>query len=239
MEAEITSLRSMETWRLVDLPPGRKPIGCRWTYKLKVDTEGKASRWKARLVAQGFSQKAGIDYDETFAPVARLTTIRILIAIALRHGMKIWSMDVVTAYLNGTISDDIYMSQLPHYDDGTGRVCKLLRSLYGLKQSGREWFTVARNPEGHHRLKHVDVHHHFVRELVANEQVSVTQIGTDDNAADIFTKVTSLARLQEGMMQLGLGDNRLASAKTDHPRGECLGDGPAAGGMFGVVVIPE
>ncbi|KAE8255552.1 hypothetical protein A4X13_0g3000 [Tilletia indica] len=142
MEAEIDSLKSMETWILTKLPPGRKPIGCRWTYKLKLDTEGKATRWKARLVAQGFSQKAGIDYDETFAPVARLTTVRILVALAIRHKMKIWSMDVVTAYLNGTITEDIYMSQPPHFDDGTGRVCKLRRSLYGLKQSGREWFSV-------------------------------------------------------------------------------------------------
>ncbi|KAE8239630.1 hypothetical protein A4X06_0g8158, partial [Tilletia controversa] len=501
MKSEINSLESMRTWDLVNLPEGRKPIGCRWTYKLKTDTEGMAARWKARLVAQGFSQKAGIDYDETFAPVARLTTIRILFALALRHKMKIWSMDVVTAYLNGTITEDIFMMQPPNFDDGSGRVCKLRRSLYGLKQSGREWFSVvatwlkaqgfwptqsepcvftkrdrygnaiiivlyvddvliacqnqstidsirdsfsqrfrmtdngplsqvlglkvdinhgagtatisqqayidsiirrfgmdeanavdspmtaalqglgrrtdgqataaeictfasligcemwaaqgtrpdiayavsrlarfmanprpehivgayrllrylkgtsgiglvftdesnvqiegfcdadhakdhdnrrsvsgyaffvhgnlvswrsrlqatvaissteseyvamseaareakwlrtftteldfaprrptdiftdssgayslARNPEGHNRLKHIDVHHHFVRELVANQQVSVTQIGTDENAADTFTKVTSLARLQDGMSQLGLGDNRLGRA---------------------------
>ncbi|KAE8231736.1 hypothetical protein CF326_g3244 [Tilletia indica] len=501
MKEEMSSLESMKTWSLTDLPAGRKPVGCRWTYKLKLDAEGKATRWKSRLVAQGFSQRPGVDYNETFAPVARLTTVRILVALAIRHKMSIWSMDVVTAYLNGTINEDIYMLQPPHFNDGTERVCKLHRSLYGLKQSGREWFTVvaawlkgegfkalqsepcvftkveangepvtvllyvddvlilakhqrtidgirsafterfkmtdngpltqvlglkiginhssglatisqeayikslvqrfgledanavdtpmtaalqgigprtdgqataaeitlfacligclmwaaqgtrpdiayavsrlarfmsnprpehiigakrlvrylkgtssiglvytcahdaqiegfcdadhakdpttrrsvsgyaffihgnliswrsrlqatvaissteseymamseaareakwvrtfttelhlaprratdiftdssgayslARNPEGHNRLKHVDTHHHFVRELVASQQVNVTQIGTDDNAADIFTKVTSIARLHEGMIQLGLGDNRRASA---------------------------
>ncbi|KAE8228096.1 hypothetical protein CF326_g6985 [Tilletia indica] len=142
MNAEIESLKSMHTWDLVDLPPGRKAIGCRWTYKLKLDADGNAARWKSRLVAQGFSQRAGVDYGETFAPVARLTTVRVLIALAIRHGLTMWSMDVVTAYLNGSVTEDIYMIQPPHYEDGTKRVCKLKRSLYGLKQSGREWFSV-------------------------------------------------------------------------------------------------
>ncbi|KAE8212989.1 hypothetical protein CF319_g9212, partial [Tilletia indica] len=140
MDDEYKSLMEMGTWELCHPPPGRKLIGCRWVYKVKTDPEGRAIRKKSRLVAQGFTQVEGIDYDETFAPVARLSALRMIVTLAIQLGLRLHGMDVKTAYLNGELDVDIFMKQPPGYDDGTGRVCRLLRTLYGLKQSGRYWY---------------------------------------------------------------------------------------------------
>ncbi|KAE8186284.1 hypothetical protein CF335_g7486, partial [Tilletia laevis] len=140
MDEEYASLIEMGTWELCHPPAGRKLIGCRWVYKVKTDPEGRAIRKKSRLVAQGYTQVEGIDYDETFAPVARLSALRMMVTLAIQLGLRLHGMDVKTAYLNGELDVDIYMKQPPGYDDGTGRVCRLLRTLYGLKQSGRYWY---------------------------------------------------------------------------------------------------
>ena len=140
MKSELASQRSNETWDLVDLPEGRSPIGCRWIFKLKRASDGSISRFKARLVAQGFSQREGIDYAETFAPVARFTSIRCLLAIAARKGYLLSQMDVCTAFLNGELDEEIYMKQPPSgCGKSDGRVCRLRRGIYGLKQSPRQW----------------------------------------------------------------------------------------------------
>ncbi|KAE8221726.1 hypothetical protein CF326_g8509 [Tilletia indica] len=144
MGEEVSSLKEMGTWTLVDLPKGREMVGSRWVFKLKLDREGCAARYKARLVAQGFTQREGIDFSETFAPVARLGTIRITISLALAFGLNLHSIDIKTAYLNGKLSEEVYMQQPPEYDDGTGRVCLLRRAIYGLKQAGRAWFDTLR-----------------------------------------------------------------------------------------------
>ncbi|KAE8242086.1 hypothetical protein A4X06_0g7253 [Tilletia controversa] len=140
MDDEYKSLIEMGTWELCHAPPGRKLIGCRWVYKVKTDPEGRAIRKKSRLVAQGYTQVEGIDYDETFAPVARLSALRMMVTLAIQLGLRLHGMDVKTAYLNGELDVDLYMRQPPGYDDGSGRVCRLLRTLYGLKQSGRYWY---------------------------------------------------------------------------------------------------
>lgn len=103
MEDEINSLKKNETWELVDLPEGKNIVGCKWVYKLKTDADGKLQKYKARLVAQGFSQKYGIDYDEVFAPVARQTTFRTLLAVAASRNMKVHHFDAKTAFLNGEL----------------------------------------------------------------------------------------------------------------------------------------
>ena len=132
------------TWELVELPSGRIPIGCRWVFKTKRGSDGKVERYKARLVAKGYTQKFGEDYDETFSPVVRYSSVRALLAFAVQNGMMIHQMDVVTAFLNGTLEEEIYMEQAPGYTKGGEKnlVCKLKRSLYGLKQSSRCWNTV-------------------------------------------------------------------------------------------------
>jgi hypothetical protein len=140
-EAEYHSLIENDTWDLVKLPSGRKPIGCKWVFKVKRDKDGKIERFKARLVAKGYAQKYGIDYDETFSPVVRFSSIRALLAFSVQNDMLIHQMDVVTAFLNGNLKEEIYMEQPPGYLQ-PGRenlVCKLKKSLYGLKQSPRCW----------------------------------------------------------------------------------------------------
>ena len=103
--------------------------------------DGNVVTYKARLVAKGFTQRQGIDYEETFSPVAMLKSIRILLAIAAYYDYEIWQMDVKTAFLNGMLSEEVYMVQPPGFErsDQPDRVCKLKRSIYGLKQASRSW----------------------------------------------------------------------------------------------------
>ena len=108
-DVEYQSLLENETWELVELPAERKPISYKWVFKVKHDETGKVERFKGRLVAKGFLQKYGIDYDETFSPVARFSSIRALLAIGISRKMLIHQMDVVTAFLNGTLDEEIYM----------------------------------------------------------------------------------------------------------------------------------
>ena len=134
-DAEYKSLMENKTWELVKLPEGRRAIGCKWVFRVKYDSNGQVERFKGRLVAQGYSQKYGIDYDETFSPVARFSSIRTLLAFAVEMGMQIHQMDVVTAFLNGNLKEEIYMQQPSGYmqPDKNELVCKLKKSLYGLK----------------------------------------------------------------------------------------------------------
>ena len=128
-----------QVWTLIDPPEGIKTIGCKWVFKKKTDMDGKVHTYKARLVAKGFKQTHGIDYDETFSPVAMLKSIRILIFIAAYHDYEIWQMDVKTAFLNGNLLEDVYMTQPEGFvqPKNSGKVCKLQRSIYGLKQASR------------------------------------------------------------------------------------------------------
>ncbi|EXC18499.1 Retrovirus-related Pol polyprotein from transposon TNT 1-94 [Morus notabilis] len=112
MKLEIESMHSNSVWQLVDLPEGVKPIRCKWIYKRKRGVDGKVETYKARLVAKGYTQKEGVDYEETFSPVAMLKSIRILLAIAAYFDYEIWQMDVKTPFLNGYLDETIYMDQL-------------------------------------------------------------------------------------------------------------------------------
>ena len=138
MNEELNAIEKNQTWTLVDLPDGRKAIGCKWVFKLKRDEKGEIARFKARLVAQGFSQKYGVDYDEVFAPVARSTTLRVLLSFAGRNKYIVKHFDVKTAFLNGILDEDIYMRQPQGFKKGD-KVLKLNKSLYGLKQAARVW----------------------------------------------------------------------------------------------------
>ena len=146
-DLEYQSLMENQTWELVDRPNGRKPIGCRWVFKTKCGSDGKVERYKARLVAKGYTQKYGEDYDETFSPVVRYSSIRTILAFAVQNGMLVHQMDVVTAFLNGILEEEIYMDQPPGYvkNGKENRVCKLKKSIYGLKQSSRCWNTVLKD----------------------------------------------------------------------------------------------
>src|SRR3954447_406582 len=130
-----------KVWTLVDIPEDRKAVENKWIFKKKTDAEGNVSVYKARLVAKGFRQIQGVDYEETFSSVAMIKSIRILLAIVAYHDYEIWQMDVKTAFLNGNIEEELYMMQPEGFVDpkDASKVCKLQRSIYGLKQASRSW----------------------------------------------------------------------------------------------------
>lgn len=121
---------------------GVKPVSCKWVYKLKNKADGSIDRYKARLVARGFSQEYGLDYEETFSPIAKLTTVRVLISLAINKGWTLWQMDVSNAFLYGELDRVIHMEQTLGFvsKSNPNPVCKLKKALYGLKQSPRAWF---------------------------------------------------------------------------------------------------
>ena len=132
---------SNDTWDLVPLPEGKNVVGSRWVFKLKHNSDGSVERYKARLVAQGYSQSEGVDYQEVFSPVVRYSTVRSLLAVANIYDWEIHQMDVKTAFLQGDLEEEIYMRQPDGYidNDKPNQVCKLKKSIYGLKQAARCW----------------------------------------------------------------------------------------------------
>ncbi|KAJ9553540.1 hypothetical protein OSB04_017585 [Centaurea solstitialis] len=141
IDDELSSILENNTWVLSDLPPGSKPLGCKWIFKKKMKVDGTIDKFKARLVIQGFRQKPGIDYFDTYAPVARISTIRLLIALAAIHNLVVHQMDVKTAFLNGELDEEVYMKQPEGFvmPSNEHKVCKLVKSLYGLKQAPKQW----------------------------------------------------------------------------------------------------
>lgn len=138
MTEEYNALVKNNTWTIVDLPEGRKPISSKWVYKIKYKRD-QVDKYKARLVARGFTQRYGFDYTETFSPVVKMDTIRLLLTLANQFSWGMVQMDVKTAFLNGTIEEEIYMSQPIGFNNSTKQVCKLNRSIYGLKQASLAW----------------------------------------------------------------------------------------------------
>lgn len=134
-----------KTWIVSSLPKGRTPIGCRFILKKKRDANGRVQKYKARLVAQGFSQKEGIDFSETFAPVTTFATITLLLNIATFYNYEMHQMDFDSAYLNAALTEEIYMKAPQEYEIDKNKVLKLEKSLYGLKQAGREWFKLLKS----------------------------------------------------------------------------------------------
>ena len=138
---EMNALCKNNTWEVVELPEKKNTVGCRWLFKIKYNKDGVAERFKPRLVAKGYAQKHGIDYDEIFSPVVRFSSIRMLLAASLKRDMHIHQMDIQTAFLNEHLKEEIYMMQ-PEGSIQPGQehwVCELKKSLYGLKQSPKCW----------------------------------------------------------------------------------------------------
>ncbi|PKU73789.1 Retrovirus-related Pol polyprotein from transposon TNT 1-94 [Dendrobium catenatum] len=143
MSDEFQALQTQGTWILVPPNSNQNVLGCKWTFRTKLNSDGTPARYKARLVAKGFNQEYGLDYDETFSPVAKMMTIRILLSLAIHHEWPIRQLDVSNAFLHGSLNHTVYMKQPIGFVDTAhpDHVCQLKKALYGLKQSPREWFS--------------------------------------------------------------------------------------------------
>ncbi|KAK2391726.1 putative mitochondrial protein [Trifolium repens] len=146
MKNELDALISTNTWSIVDLPENKKPIGCKWVYKIKYNADGSIERYKARLVAKGYTQLEGVDYFDTFSPVVKLTTVRSLLALASIKGWFLEQLDVNNAFLHGDLNEEVYMTlpqgfTLSDPANSNTKVCKLQKSIYGLKQASRQWYS--------------------------------------------------------------------------------------------------
>ena len=141
MKEEMDSLMSNQTWELAELPPGKKALHNKWVYRIKEEHDGN-KRYKARLVVKGFQQKEGVDYNEIFSPVVKLTTIRLVLKIVAAENLHLEQLDVKTAFLHGDLEEELYMRQPEGFikEDRKNLVCRLKKSLYGLKQAPRQWY---------------------------------------------------------------------------------------------------
>lgn len=139
MDEEYESLLRNETWTMTELPQDRTPIQCKWVFTIKERPNCTTPRYKARLVAKGFIQKPGIDYGETFAPVMKMDSIRIILSLATYYNLNMVHFDVKTAFLHGELDEELYLMQPEGFDDGTNQVCRLKKGLYGLKQASKSW----------------------------------------------------------------------------------------------------
>ncbi|GJR98627.1 retrovirus-related pol polyprotein from transposon TNT 1-94 [Tanacetum coccineum] len=282
MKEEVESLHKNETWELVKLPKEKRVISCKWLFKVKDGIPGvESKRYKARYVVRGFDQREGIDFNEVFSPVVRHTSIRVLLSIVALQDLELEQLDVKTAFLHGHLEEEIYVEQpegfkVPGKED---HVCRLKKSLYGLKQSPRQWYKrravgskihweavkcilrylkgtsniglsfeksraspngvvgyvdsdyagdldarkslssyifshcgsaiscvvhLTKNNKFHSKIKHIEVRHHFVRDIIEKGEVIVDKIHTNDNPADMLTKVLTPTKFKHCLDLVGV-----------------------------------
>ncbi|KAK9111245.1 hypothetical protein Scep_018764 [Stephania cephalantha] len=142
MEEEMKAIEKNETWEITDLPEGKNAIGLKWVFKTKFAADGSILKHKARLVAKGYAQQYGIDFEETFSPVARFETVRLILALAAQLQWMVYQFDVKSAFLNGELHEEVYVAQPEGFEKGNEtKVYKLRKALYGLKQAPRAWYS--------------------------------------------------------------------------------------------------
>jgi len=201
VDEEMDSIRRNKVYDLEELPAGRRAIGCRYVFTVKHGPDGSVERYKARLVAKGFSQVEGVDFNETFAPVAKFSSIRALLAMASALNLDVQQMDVKTAFLNGDLDEEIYMEQPPGtVEPGKEHlVWRLRKALYGLKQSPRMWYQKLEAMLNKHGFQRCEADHSvFVRRNATRGSVCIVAVYVDDmlligDPADVATVKTALA----------------------------------------------
>ena len=142
VKEEVQALEKSGTQEVSTLPEGKKTVGCKWIFSVKYNASGSVNRYKARLVAKGFTQSYGIDYEETFAPMAKLNSVRVILSLVANLDWPLHQLHIKNAFLNGELEEEVYMNIPPRLETPrtAGKVCKLRKSLYSLKQSPRAWF---------------------------------------------------------------------------------------------------
>jgi hypothetical protein len=223
MNEEMASLDANGTWELVPLPSGAKPIPCKWIFKVKRDAHGNIGRFNARLVAKGFAQRAGIDYDKVYALVSKHTTLQALLATVASKDWHLHQLDVKVAFLNGEVNEEIYMQE--GYPCEPGQVCHPKRLLYSLKQAPRAWHTKVKEKLGSSGSK-VSCSHPgffigseqgvkvFVLIYVDNMLIARESIEAINKFKELFKSIFTIRDMSEGKYFLGLEITRDRDART-------------------------
>ena len=196
IKAELDQLREKGTWMLVSTPKDAVPLNNKWVFAKKYGKGGELLKYKGRLVVKGYAQRPGFDYVETFSPVVRMETLQAILALSALKRLEIGQLDVKGAYLNGTLKERVHMRQPEGYEDGTDRSCLLIKTLYGLKQSGREW-----NIELDSKLKK-----HTFKRLIADPCVYIRRGGEDLEVITVWV---------DDLMLFATSKSLMAKMKTD------------------------
>ncbi|GJU51531.1 retrovirus-related pol polyprotein from transposon TNT 1-94 [Tanacetum coccineum] len=228
MQDEIHEFDRQDIWELVPPPDYAMIIALKWIYKVKLDEYGDVLKNKARLIAKGYRQEEGLDFEESFALVARLEAIRIFLANAASKNITDYQMDVKTAFLNGKLKEEVYVSQPEGFVDPhrPHHVYHLKKALYGLKQAPRAWYDTLSKfllAQGFSKgvvdptlSKHIDIRHHFIREQVEKGVVELYFVRTEYQLADIFTKALPRERFEFILPRLGM-KNTMADVNVNAP----------------------
>nr|GEZ20126.1 retrovirus-related Pol polyprotein from transposon TNT 1-94 [Tanacetum cinerariifolium] len=207
MQDDIHEFDRLQVWELVSRPDCVMIIALKWIYKIRLDEYGDVLKNNARLLAKGYRQEEGIDFEESFASVSRIEAIRIFITNATSKNMIIYQMDVKTAFMNGELKEEVYVNQPEGFvdPDHPTHVYHLKKALYSLKQAPRACaITLYCNNVQHSRSKHINIRHHFIKEQVENGVVELYFVTTDYQLADIFTKAFPRERFEFLLSRLGM-----------------------------------
>ncbi|CAI7792578.1 unnamed protein product [Closterium sp. NIES-53] len=210
VKEEYESLLENETWELCELPHGKKAISSKLIFRHKYGPDGELTRYKSRLVAKGFQQTKGKDFDEIFAPVGKGTTLRVMLGMAANRGWRMKQMDITTAFLNGIILEELYMLQPEGLDDGSGRVCRLKKAIYGLKQAPRAWYHKLEETllAGGFKKSECD---HSLFLLQEKEQFLMLLVYVDDIL--LFSKSSAMIEHVEEMLEMQFKCSKMGDVK--------------------------
>ena len=181
MEEELSQIKKNDTWKLVPRPNEKNVIGTKWVFRNKLDENGQVTRNKARLVCKGYAQTEGIDFEETFVPVARMEDIKTILSYACSKQIKVYQMDVKLAFLNGELEEEVYIEQPQGFvlSEHGDFVCRLKKALYGLKQSPRAWYTRLDKYLQHHGFKQGSVDSNLYIKM-DKESMIIVEVYVDD-----------------------------------------------------------